>query len=791
MGWLRVQNDCATTVLRQWVSVFCIIMPPAGAFMVQSSRSKSNNDNNNRRHASNESKEENPPFREHKVTLLSAIASASVSSPPTAAAQNDDDNNLLLHLGVPGGDSDKRQTVSSSSAAAIPLELPFLSLEDDKSTIRDEKKLDGDPPSHHLWRHHLANNLYHRDKEVATIVSCYHQSLTAAAEGKPNTPASFLLVSGTMGTGKTRLVHDALAHLVRDKGGYFLVGKHDQLRRPEPYSGLVSAFAEFASQVVDRGSDEVNALRSVICQAVGEEFSVLISMFPALAQIFGDKTDCVMNNAKSTDGIQRFIFVFQLFLQTISSLDRPIVLVLDDLHWTDPCSIDTFCSILSDLKSIPGLFVIGTYDDKLASDVLKRKLSELEHSRIETTRIALQSLDQGEVNHVVGNALQLSRLDLVEDLGRMVHNQAGGNFFYIIEFFQWLQDSELVSFQVETNTWDWDSSEIQMTLDQCHQGHFSTDTFKRLSTDMIEILKVAACLGFQLNQSHVEFVVDRPVSSFLETAVSLHILVVDSGTGNYSFKHDGTQKAVYELIPENGRELFHLEVGRRLWRRLSKDDLEKNIFVVLSQIHIGKRLITREKERYAISSLCLHAGRKAAKSSTFRTATIYLNLAIELLGDRGWYDDYDLTLALYNAAAEMNMCTGSFDSMEANIECVLEKSRNSGDQIQAQSTKIYAMGMMDRQHEAIDLGIQVLASLGVRFPYMKCRRAMKSELCSVQKLVKGKSNEQLMRLPIIEDRTILSGLHILNMVSIRTFLPGVARELFLPHALSCIFLRYT
>ena len=184
-------------------------------------------------------------------------------------------------------------------------------------------------------------------------------------------------------------------------------------------------------------------------------------------------------------------------------------------------------------------------------------------------------------------------------------------------------------------------------------------------------------------------------------------------------------------------------------------------------MNIGKRLITREKERYAIASLCLHAGIKAAKSSTFRMATVYLNLAIELLGDRGWRDEYDLTLAVYNAAAEMEMCTANFEAMETLGASVLKHARCSSDKIQARATQIYAMGVCDRQQEALDLGIVVLEGLGERFPRHMCRHAMMSELHSVQKLLRGKSNEQLMRLPNIADEEILACLQILNLVRTR------------------------
>lgn len=89
-----------------------------------------------------------------------------------------------------------------------------------------------------------------------------------------------------------------------------------------------------------------------------------------------------------------------------------------------------------------------------------------------------------------------------------------------------------------------------------------------------------------------------------------------------------------------------------MWRRLNSDEeLDQHLFTLLSQMHIGRSLITREREQVAVATLCLHAGAKAAGSSAFRTALTYLELGISLLGPRSWRDHYGLTLALYNAAA--------------------------------------------------------------------------------------------------------------------------------------------
>jgi predicted ATPase len=643
-----------------------------------------------------------------------------------------------------------------------------------------------------VWRDHLQELPFHRSDEQATVVRCYEAMLS-----EPQT-STLLLVTGPIGTGKTRLVKHALQQRVQDQGGYFLSGKFDLLRRPEPYSGFVSAFTEFTNQVVERGPEAVAKVSEVIYNAVGDECCVLIRMIPALGRLLGDpKSDC--KSSKADDAIQRFVFVFRMFMRSVSSLEQPMVLLLDDLHWADTCSLDILSSIVTDLKNNQGLFVVGTCDgNNVMSDdsYMSRKWRELEKSgSAAITQVSIQNLTPGEVNHFIGNSLQLTRLEQTEDLGAIVSGQTNGNLFYIIEFIRWLQAKGLLLFDSDTGSWIWDSDEIRMTVDFCQVGDFLKDKLEHLPVEMRDVLKVAACFGSHVEETLIEYVMDRPVGAILDEATAIGVLVLEGAPGNYAFEHDGLQEAAYELIPESSRDLFHLEVGRRLWRRLNKEELARNIFILLSQMNIGKRLITREKERYSIASLCLHAGKKAAKSSTFRTATVYLNLAIDLLGDGGWQHEYEMTLAVHNAAAEMDMCTTNFEAMESRIESVLKHASCLGDKIQAHTTQIYTMGVRDRQQDSLDLGIHVLKGLGERLPRRLCKNKMVSELKSVQNLLKGKSNEQLMRLPNIDDGEILACLQILNLMTLNALLvrPKLApfvtlklMKLTLTHGLSMI-----
>lgn len=349
-------------------------------------------------------------------------------------------------------------------------------------------------------------------------------------------------------------------------------------------------------------------------------------------------------------------------------------------------------------------------------------------------------------------------------LTQLVWHHTQGNPSDVIEFVCWLRDADLL-YRDESagGAWNWDTDEIALTLNTRPVRDFVLDKLERLPEPVQDVLKVSACLGPRLDCQLLEFVLAVPVATALRAAAARGAISPDPARGGYAFEHDGVQAAAYALIPEPDRERFHLEVGRRMWRKMDEDTVDRHLFTLLSQLRLGRRLISREGEKIAVATLCLHAGIKAARSSTFRTALVYLELGIGLLDAESWRRHYELTLALHNAAAEMAMCTAQFERMNEMVDSVLEHAKLLFDKTQAYATRIYALGVTNKQKEAIETGFEVLRGLGEQMPRRFCRRSAKHELISVQRLLRGKSDEQLLRMPVLVDKEKLACLQILNL----------------------------
>ena len=653
---------------------------------------------------------------------------------------------------------------------------------------RDERRRArkrSDELENHRHRHHLHHN---------------HEETTAASR-----TSSLLIISGPTGSGKSTLA-SSLRSTVEEQGGYLLSGKFDELQHCDPYGVIDQAFEKFSKQVLARGEEAVVETRSSILEAVGSSLNVMMGMLPFMKDIMDDGSEhgsCkAVDDPDRAKGIGEILLqgcagVFLKFLGAVCVPKSPVVIVMEDLQWADHEALETLVRMTTGAARSFDLFVVGTVDDSNASSdcMLSNKLREIQFkSQADIMDIQLRNLDEKAIEQVVARTLDLP-LDLCKPLAREVFLHARGNLFYTLNGLKWLQESDILFYDDEIARWTWDIEAIkamEATPQRHHPNCLSRKLDQHLTAQAKESLKVAVCLGFHFHDKLVECVLGRSSAEDLKEAQAWGALAADDELGGYRFIHDGFQRAVYELIPESERALFHLEVGRRLWRKLDKEDLDVHIFLLVSQFNRGRDLIIREKERVAVANLCLHAGQKAARWSAFPTAVVCFNLGILLGGERSWKDEYDLTIALHNAGAEMEMCTANLERMDDLLDKVIENARCPRDKVQAYSTRMYAYGMSNRHDESIRLGLEALAYLGEKVPARACKARLMRELKLLSKQLKRSTNEQILRKPALEDEDKLACVRILQTMYLHSmmsrpmlapFLVMKSMKIFLEHGL--------
>ena len=256
-----------------------------------------------------------------------------------------------------------------------------------------------------------------------------------------------------------------------------------------------------------------------------------------------------------------------------------------------------------------------------------------------------------------------------------------------------------------------------------------------------------------------------PVITHMRMAVSSG-LVVPIDVGIYCFATNGVREATYSLVPHEERDTFHLAAGRKLWRGFSEEDLMKHQSVVLGQMRLGVKSMTNKKERNATMALCLTLAKRAFEWSMFPAAAESLDFGLSLLGDRSWRDQYDLTLALHSTAAEVGYTLGDFSKAEERVEAILSNARVFDDTFEAYSVKINILSATAKIQEATDVGLEVLKKIGEPMPSSPRSRYVKREYIRSRRLMKSKSTEMLLRLPIMTDHRKAATMQIINLLAL-------------------------
>jgi predicted ATPase len=619
--------------------------------------------------------------------------------------------------------------------------------------------------------------LYGRDDEVERIQQVYR---TAVRNASTKGASQLVLISGITGIGKTALARSLRRQVEDDDGGYFVCGKFDQLQRPEPHSALVEAFTQLLSRINERG--EVLDLRDALAkQGIDYDHGGrdLIEMVPALEEVLSllrreeaiqsvehknSPQSLIADHVSSGLSTNRWKDLFRLFMRAVSTLENPLVILIEDLHWMDECSLDVLHALVEDQKNSGTLFICTfRTSDELNSMGLGVILNDLKNDVL-ITQIHLEGLTLAAVTCLVSSVLSVKD-ERAAPLALAIYDWTKGKVFIVWKCLHVLQFRNLISVDQTSNQFCWDMEEVLVEMDSF--SNVIRYKVEKLPLNMQEYLKIAACLGSKLDKDILTRLLPAEpnlVATFLHNVAETWLILFDESRGAWCFGHDSVQEAAYQLIPENERSAYHYRIGRKLWREFDMDELGQFLFLVVSQLLLGIECVKDERERRAIAKLCLGAGIRAFQFSNFQASYRYLEHGISLLEGKAWKDDYELTMDLYNCAAEVANALGRFQDVHRLVDQVLAHSRCNTYSLRAKSTKVHALGRSNKLTEAIQLGIDVLASLGERLPTNPSYFRIFIEVTTIRRRLRGKTDDMLLRLPLMTDSKKLAAMEMMNLI---------------------------
>lgn len=425
-------------------------------------------------------------------------------------------------------------------------------------------------------RSSAAPRIVGRDRERAMLDAL----VSAAFAGR----GGLVLLGGEAGIGKTVLAEAALAG-ARARGASARVGRCYDLIDTPPYGPWRELFTQ-----ADADSGDLLSPRF---DAAGDDLAALSNQ----ASLFGDTRDVLARQ----------------------SARRPLVALLDDLHWADPASLDLLRFVARDLATLPILVIVTYRADELTRRHPLYALLPLLVRESRAERIDLRRLAQGDVLALVRARHALAEPD-EERLVAYLQGHAQGNPFYIGELLRMVEEEGILHRDDDrTIVGDLARARVPALLRQVIDGRLA-----RLGDDAHDALAVGAVIGHELPLAIWATVSGRSEDALLavvERAIEARILEVGHGDADFRFAHALIREALYEGLLPTRRRAWHRRTGDAL-AALARPDPDA----------VAMHLLRAGDPR--ASDWLVRAGERARRSYALLTAAERFEAALALLEGR-------------------------------------------------------------------------------------------------------------------------------------------------------------
>lgn len=375
-----------------------------------------------------------------------------------------------------------------------------------------------------------------REREIGTLMALYDECVSEPS-------ARVVLVTGVAGIGKSRLRHEFLqkVELENAERPAIWVARGDPTRMGATF-GLAAELLRCAAAL--RGDERIEVqrdkIRTTVARTMGAENQRVTEFYGELVGApFPDGSSGMLDAARRDPVLMggRLRRAFEDFVNEASK-SRPVILVLDDVHWADAPTVDLIDAVLR-LAREKSLFVMALgrpeVHDRFPGMWVDRRVQEIrlgELSRRASERLA---------RHVLGDEVPPSLI------GRVVAH-AAGNPFYLEELLRAVAEGH-------------DSSQPKTVMAMLQVR------LEALPSDARWILRAGSIFGEAFWKSGVSTLLGGAASTvdidrWIDMLVNRELLVRCpegrfSGEEEFIFRHDLLRVASYDALTETDRALGH------------------------------------------------------------------------------------------------------------------------------------------------------------------------------------------------------------------------------------------
>lgn len=437
---------------------------------------------------------------------------------------------------------------------------------------------------------------------------------------------TFNLITGEAGIGKSRLTAELKDH-IKHLPVNVIEGQSLTYRRAVSYWIFQDLMRSYLKVTFDTTLSKFHE------RLVAKTYELLgpsaADILPYLEHLLGlehsDETTAARLAYLDASQLRQQIFLAVRELLVAESRQRPLVLILEDLHWADDASLDLLGYLVEPVRQNP-IFIYAIsrpFSEGKLQDIVERAKSNFgDHFN----HIELQALSPEQSEHLF---LQLMSIpEIPASLSAQVLQRSAGVPFYLEEILRMLIDSEII--RKEGRHWrlvpgaDVATVGVPDTLRDLILARFD-----RLDPYHRNVLQAASVIGRQFKLPLLNSVIlssdEGQLSRVMNYLVARDFIqpLASSVETEYRFRHVLTSDAVYSTLLRRDRGALHGKVAEAI-ESLYADQIENQVEVLAGHYLRSSRL-----DR-ALHYLIL-SGQRAARDYANKQARHHYQEALNLL----------------------------------------------------------------------------------------------------------------------------------------------------------------
>lgn len=390
-----------------------------------------------------------------------------------------------------------------------------------------------------------------RQKELDAMLDRFNRAKRGSGQA--------LSIVGEAGVGKSRLLHE-FRNALSNEDVTFLEGKclsYDKGVAYRPIKDLLKS--NFGIEEAD--SD------SIIVEKVKKGLDILgldeTSSLPYLLELLSVKDTGIDRIRMSSEAMKDRILRTLRRIVLKTSEARPLVLILEDLHWMDESSRDAANYLLESIP-VDRVMIVFTYRSVFVPPWGRSSAHTL---------MTLKRLTNRESLEIVAHMLDSG--DVTTDLRELVLEKTDGVPFFIEEFVRALRDMHIINKTDGTYHVDKDVDRVAIpsTVEEVIMARVDL-----LPDAAKEVLQVGSVIEREFGYELIKAVTELPEQELLAHLGTLNYMehLYEHGSfpqSSYVFRHALSREVVYNSLLAKRRKTLHHKIGQAI-EETYKDGLE-------------------------------------------------------------------------------------------------------------------------------------------------------------------------------------------------------------------------